>query len=207
MTRGSGCARGLDRGARWLGRHWLAVMNLFWGLYVGLALLAPVLMQVGWTGPGKVIYLLYRPACHQRPERSFFLGGPQGAYSLEELSAAGVDVDPLARAIGSPSLGWKVAVCERDTALYGAVFVAGLVYGLFRKRLRRLRIPLWACLLLLLPMAVDGTLQLFGLYESTWLVRSATGALFGIGPVLFAYPLLDESLADLNPHHPLPPAH
>jgi len=166
-----------------------------------------VLMQVGWTGPSKVIYLLYRPACHQRPERSFFLGGPQGAYSLEELSAAGVDVDPLARAIGSPSLGWKVAVCERDTALYGAVFVAGVVYGLFRKRLRRLRIPLWAFLLFLFPMAVDGTLQLFGLYESTWLLRASTGALFGIGPVLFAYPLFDESLANLSPRHPAPPAH
>jgi hypothetical protein len=53
-----------------LAKHWLALANLLWGLYVGLPLLAPVLMDAGWTAPAKVIYTLYRPACHQRPERS-----------------------------------------------------------------------------------------------------------------------------------------
>lgn len=204
VTRGSGCARGLDRVARWLGRHWLAVINLFWGAYIGLAILAPVLMLAGWTGPAKAIYLLYRPACHQRPERSFFLGGPHIAYSGDELAAAGIDVDPLARANGSAAVGFKIAVCERDTALYGSVFVSGLIYGVFRKRLRRLRLPLWACLLFLAPLAVDGSLQLFGLYESTWPLRALTGVLFGLGPVLYAYPLIDESLVDMGPPRPVP---
>ena len=196
VSRATGCMRRLDRAGRWIGRHWLALMNLFWGGYVGLALLAPVLMLLGWAGPAKAIYLLYRPACHQRPERSFFLGGPQGSYSAEDLQAAGVDVDPLARAIGNAQTGFKVAMCERDTALYGAVAATGLAYAVFRKRMRRIRLPLWAGLLFVAPMAVDGTLQLLGFYESTWLLRSLTGVLFGIGPVLLAYPLLDESLGD-----------
>jgi len=70
---------------------------------------APVFMDVGWTVPAKVIYTVYRPACHQRPERSYFLGGPQAVYSKEELAAAGVDVDPFTRAIGNATVGWKVA--------------------------------------------------------------------------------------------------
>lgn len=194
-----GCAQGVNRGARWLARHWLALLNLFWSIYVGLPVLAPVLMDVGWTGPAGAIYLLYRPACHQRPERSFFIDGPKAAYSRPELAAAGIDVDPLARAIGNATIGWKMAFCERDTAMYGATLATGLVYGLLRKRLRRMRrMPFRIYLLFLIPIGVDGTLQLIGLYESSWLARSLTGALFGVGSALFAYPYLDDSFGD--PH-------
>jgi len=117
-----------------MAKHWLALANLVWGLYVGLPLLAPVLMDAGWTVPAKVIYTVYRPACHQRPERSYFYGGPSAVYSIEELEAAGVDTDPFARAIGNEQVGWKVAFCERDVAIYGSIFITGLVYGLIRKR-------------------------------------------------------------------------
>ncbi|HSJ59189.1 MAG TPA: hypothetical protein VLC95_18530, partial [Anaerolineae bacterium] len=74
-----------DRAIWRLAVHWLFLVNLFWGLYVGLPFLAPVLMNAGLETPAKLIYLLYRPACHQRPERSYFLGGPQATYSIEEL--------------------------------------------------------------------------------------------------------------------------
>jgi len=195
-----GCAQRVNRGARWLARHWLALINLFFGFYVGLPVLAPLMMDVGWTGPASAIYLLYRPACHQRPERSFFIDGRQAAYSKEELAAAGIDVDPLARAIGNPTVGWKVAFCERDTAIYGAILATGLVYGLFRKRLRRLRIPAGIALLFLVPVGIDGTLQLFGLYESTWLARALTGVVLGVGAALFAYPYLDDGLSDQAGH-------
>ncbi len=51
-------------------------------------------------------------------------------------------------------------------------------------------------LLFLIPMGIDGVLQLFGFYESTWLIRTITGVIFGAGPVFFAYPYLDEGFAD-----------
>ena len=31
--------------------------------------------------------------------------------------------------VGSPELGYKVAFCERDVAIYLAVLLAGLAYG------------------------------------------------------------------------------
>jgi len=181
-----------------LATHWLALANLFWGLYVGLPVLAPVLMNAGLVLPAKVIYTIYRPACHQRPERSYFIGGPQHVYSLEELSAAGVDVNPLARAIGNEQLGWKFAFCERDTAIYGSIFLTGLLYGLIRRRLGGWQMRFRYYLIFLLPMGVDGVLQLFGFYESNWLWRTVTGVIFGLGSVLFAYPYLEEGFADVR---------
>jgi uncharacterized membrane protein len=181
-----------------LAKHWLALANLFWGLYVGLPLLAPVLMDAGWTLPAKVIYTVYRPACHQRPERSYFIGGPEIAYTPEELEAAGVDLDPFARDIGNETVGWKVAFCERDVAIYGAIFVTGLVYALVRRRLKNWRMPFRYFALFLIPMAIDGLLQLFGLYESTWLRRTITGVIFGAGAVFFAYPYVEEGFTDIR---------
>jgi len=181
-----------------LATHWLALANLFWGLYVGLPVLAPVLMNAGLVLPAKVIYTIYRPACHQRPERSYFIGGPQHVYSLEELSAAGVDVNPLARAIGNEQLGWKFAFCERDTAIYGSIFLTGLLYGLIRRRLGGWQMRFRYYLIFLLPMGVDGILQLFGFYESNWLWRTITGVIFGLGSVLFAYSYLEEGFADVR---------
>ena len=181
-----------------LAKHWLALANIFWGLYVGLPLLAPVLMDAGMELPAKAIYLVYRPLCHQRPERSYFYGGEQLVYSAEELVEAGVSVGLLSRDIGNEAVGWKVAFCERDVAIYGAIFVTGLVYAIVRKRLRGWRMKLRYFALFLVPMGVDGLLQLVGLHESTWLLRSITGAIFGVGAVIFAYPYADEGFADVR---------
>jgi uncharacterized membrane protein len=188
----------VDKAIFKLAKHWLLLANLLWGLYVGLPILAPVLMNAGWTVPAKAIYTIYRPACHQRPERSYFYGGPAAIYSVEELEAAGVDTNPFAREIGNEQVGWKVAFCERDVAIYGSIFLMGIVYAVFRKQLRTRRMRFRYFALFLVPMAIDGILQLFGLYESTWLMRSLTGAIFGIGAVLFAYPYVDEGFADVR---------
>ena len=53
---------------RWVLRfthHWLKFVIAFFGLYVGLPFLAPVLMHVGATGPAQAIYTVYSPMCHQ----------------------------------------------------------------------------------------------------------------------------------------------
>jgi uncharacterized membrane protein len=189
---------GADKAIFKLATHWLALMNLFWGLYVGLPFLAPIFMNAGYELPAKAIYTLYRPACHQRPERSYFVGGSAFIYSPEELASAGVDLDPFARDIGNVQVGWKVAFCERDVAIYGTIFLTGLAYGLVRKRLKGWRMQFRFFVLFLIPMGLDGTLQLFGFYESTWLRRSITGAIFGAGAVLFAYPYIEEGFADVR---------
>jgi uncharacterized membrane protein len=181
-----------------LAKHWLALANIFWGLYVGLPLLAPVLMDAGVELPAKAIYLVYRPLCHQRPDRSYFYGGEQVVYSKEELADAGVNVGLFSRDIGNEQVGWKVAFCERDVAIYFAIFVTGLFYAVLRKRFRGWRMKLRYFALFLVPMAVDGLSQLVGLHESNWILRTITGGIFGVGAVLFAYPYADEGFADVR---------
>jgi uncharacterized membrane protein len=58
--------------------------------------------------------------------------------------------------------------------------------------------PLRYFALFLIPMAIDGLLQLFGLYESTWLRRTITGVPFGVGAVFFAYPYVEEGFSDIR---------
>jgi uncharacterized membrane protein len=188
----------LDKAIFRLAKHWLALANIFWGLYVLLPVLAPVMQDAGWTVPARVIYTIYRPACHQRPERSYFVGGEQFVYTPEELAARDVDLDPFVRDIGNETVGWKMAFCQRDVAIYGSMFLAGLAYGLVRRRLIGWKLPFRYFLLFLVPMGIDGILQLFAFYESTWVLRTITGVIFGVGAVIFAYPYLEEGFGDVR---------
>jgi uncharacterized membrane protein len=177
-------------------RYWLPVVNLVVAVFVGLPFLAPVLMAYGFTDAATAIYAAYQLVCHQWAFRSYFLFGPRVEYGTA-LSAL-VGPDGMYSAIGSPELGYKVAFCERDVAIYLAVLVAGLAYGRFRDRLPVLGLTGYG--LLILPMAIDGFTQLFGLRESTVELRTATGLLFGVASVWLIYPRIDAIFArDLGP--------
>ena len=182
-----------------IARHWLAIFNVAWGTYVLLPFLAPVLMNVGLVAPARVIYAVYSIMCHQLPDHSYFLFGPEAAPNELALEAGGMaaGLGPLAQRqfVGNELLGFKVAICQRDVAIYGAVLAAGLLFALVRSRLPTLSLRWY--LLLLIPMALDGGTQLFGWRESTWLLRTLTGALFGAASVWLAYPYIDEAMQDV----------
>ncbi len=142
-------------------RRWLFVITVLVGIYVGLPWLAPLFMEIGWTGAGKVIYLIYSTQCHQLPQRSFFLFGPQAMYSLAQVQAVWQNTtNPfiLRQFVGNVAMGWKVAWSDRMVSMYGGVFLGSLLFWPLRKRLRSL--PLWAFALLILPMAVDGGMHM-----------------------------------------------
>lgn len=185
----------LDKLIFQLARHWLFLANLVWGLYVGLPILAPVLMLTGHLWLGNLIHTAYKVACHQMPWRSFFIGGPRMVYTYEELVAL-VGPALTLRYAGDATIGYAVAICQRDVAIYGAILLAGLVFGLVRRWLKPL--PIWAFVLLLVPMGIDGITQLFGLRESNWQLRVITGALFGLASVWLAYPYLEEGMRDIR---------
>jgi uncharacterized membrane protein len=191
----------LDKLVLALAEHWLFLVNLVLAVYSGLPLLAPVLMGLGYARPAQLIYTIYQPLCHQLPQRSFFLFGPQLAYSLETLQELlgpqTLATDSLARAfIGNAALGYKMAYCQRDTAMYGSMLLAGMVFGLVRHRLKPLTFTRY--LISLAPWAVDGLAQFLGFYESTWQMRTITGSLFGLATVWFAYPYLEAGTAELR---------
>ncbi len=153
---------------RLFANHWLLIFNTAWGLFVILPWLAPLFMEWGLIWPGKAVYFIYNFFCHQLPERSWFLFGPQFSYPQTEIAQAwGLSMSEISgelirrRFIGTPELGWKVAWSDRMVSMYGSIFLFGLGYALLRKRGIRLKgIKWWMFLLLIAPMALDGTTHL-----------------------------------------------
>lgn len=170
-----------DRVVYRLRRNWLLVFSVVFGHYVGLPFLAPFFMQIGWQMPGKSIYFIYSFLCHQLPQRSFFLFGPQSMYSLSDLQANLADSTnllTLRQFIGNPEMGWKVAWSDRMVSMYASILIFAWLWWPLRRRIRQL--PLWGFVLLLLPMAIDGgshfvsDLAGFGQgfrYTNTWLAE------------------------------------
>jgi len=192
----TGFTNAIENFAEYISRHWAGMINLLLLAYVAMPFLAPVFMQVGWTFPARAIYAIYTPACHQLPERSYFLFGESAVYDEHALQASGVELSDnllLRRQyIGDEVHGWKVAICERDVAIYGAMFLTGLIFALASFRFPQLSWKLF--LLFLIPIGLDGGLQLIGLHQSNWLYRTITGVIFGIGVIWLIYPYLAKSM-------------
>jgi uncharacterized membrane protein len=216
----------LDRRILWLARHWVLAFNLFVGVYVGLPFLAPALMAAGLPAPARVLYGVYSGLCHQLGYRSFFLFGERLTYPRDIFQQySGIDpnfIEPNgyptgfweSRAfVGNAQMGYKVALCERDVAIYGVILLAGMVYAVpwVRRRVKPLHWALWI-LIGLGPIAFDGFSQLFSQYpynqlalfklfpyrESTALLRVLTGGLFGLANVWLAYPYVEESMREIK---------
>lgn len=193
-------ARVADGIIAFVAKHWLALFNTAWGIYVLAPFAAATLMHWGLTAPGLFIYRIYSFFCHQLPDHSYFLFGPYLAPTRAQLVAAGMPdtanvlIERLF--IGNADIGWKVALCERDIAIYGAVFLTGIVFALIRDRVQ-VRFNWKWLIVFAVPMAIDGFTQMLGWRESNWWLRSVTGALFGIGAVLWAYPFVDAAMRDL----------
>lgn len=179
---------------RHVGKHWLLLANFVMLLYIGLPLLAPLLAQAGEPLWASRIHTLFSPLCHQLPERSFFLFGPHITYTHDELLALVGDSLTL-RYTGNADLGYKMAVCQRCTAIYSTWLLLGLAFGLVRYRLKPLRLRTF--LLLLIPMAVDGVGQLIGAWTSTWQSRVVTGVFFAVAIVWLTYPYLEQGMREM----------
>jgi hypothetical protein len=168
----------IDRAVRAAFRHWLVFVNGIALLYAGLPWIGPFLEGAGYGRLGRLIFVLYTPLCHQLPERSFFLGGHQVCY------------------------------CHRCTALYSTIALVGLLYGLIRWRAPLSnRLLGWATV----PILIDGLWHVADDYLP-WLdlrwggdapgslnfwVRMITGALFGVAAVLWLYPRIHQTFAEV----------
>ena len=212
---------GADRFSYWLSRHYMTLFNTFVLIYVGLPFLAPVFMALGFTSPARLIYRGYGSVCHQFAFRSWFLFGKQAVYPRAEAGVEGLltygqatgldEADQFAARefVGNPALGYKVALCERDVAIYGGILLFGLVFSLTGKRIKPLPWYLWI-LVGILPIAVDGISQLLSqpplntlpvlsqipYRESTPFLRTLTGGLFGLSTAWFGYPMVEDTMVE-----------
>lgn len=208
----------LQRAILGLARHWFLIANLISGSVLTLGFLAPALMAIGAEGAGQTIYSLLSPHSHQLPQRSYFLFGQADllqTYSLEELIRYGADPDRLQMFVGNNAIGFKTALNHRMIAIFAAIFLGGIGWGLAGGRPR---LGAVGFMLLLLPLLLDGfshmnsensgqgfresnqwAVQLTGglfspdFYRGTtvgslnWFLRTVTGLLFGLGLVWFLF--------------------
>jgi uncharacterized membrane protein len=93
--------------------------------------------------------------------------------------------------------GHQLGMCERNFSIYASMFIGSLIFVLSKKRIPG--IPWWLWILMILPMAIDGTTQMFGLRESTLELRVLTGTLFGLANVWFALPLIQKTILESLP--------
>ena len=219
-----------DRVSYWISKRYLLLLNLFMLLYVGLPFLAPTLMKLGAEVPAQMLYRVYKPLCHQFAFRSFFVFGEQPFYPLAEANVAGYKTfeeatgitgvdDPYSLSrfdarnyVGDDTVGYKVALCERDVAIYLAILIFGVVFGLTGRRFKSLHWIAWL-LIGIAPIGLDGFSQLFSQFNWDWLatlvpyrestpfLRVLTGALFGLSTAWFAYPNIEESMSETRQYY------
>lgn len=168
-------AEKIDGLARWVLRHWLLFANGLVILYAGVPWLSPLAYAAGYPLLGRLLFLAYRPFCHQIPERSFFL------------------------------FGYQVAYCHREVAMYTTLAVGGLLFALVRDRIRPIPLRLGGLLLLPMLLdggmhMIDDLAQLGfrggGDAPGTlnFALRIITGLLFAAFVLLAVYPRLERDL-------------
>ena len=213
-----------DRFSWWLSRWYMVVIAGLLMLYVGLPFLAPVFARAGATGPARLIYTIYSPLCHQLPFRSWFLWGSQAYYPRELAGIPGVatyeqftgssgvrvtaerkftGVEELG--FGAEAAGYKVALCQRDVAIYAAMAFFALLFIATGRKIKALPWYLWV-LIGLGPIGLDGFSQLPSLIaqlpdwmlirESTPVLRSLTGGLFGLTTAWYLFPMIEDSMRE-----------
>jgi uncharacterized membrane protein len=156
----------LNRVAYRFARHWLFLANSFLFVYLAQLFLAPALAAAGHRGLARPIYRFDGLFCHQRPDRSFSV------------------------------FGQKMACCQRCAAIYGSMFLLGLLFVALRNRITA---PSWRAVgLLALPLVIDGGAQLVGLHESNVVLRLITGAIFAAGVCWLLFPYLETGFAQMR---------
>jgi len=207
-----------NRFSLWFSKHYLHVVMGFLILVVGLAFLAPLLMEWGLPDAAQNIYSLFHLFCHQLAFRSLFLFGEQAFYPRELANieglmtygeVTGLDEEDFATAsafLGSPEMGYKVALCQRDIAIQSSLLLFTLIFAVARQKIKPIPIYIWF-IFGFLSIALDGGTQLLsqlGLQGLSWLTpresapwqRLLTGALFGLFSAWFILPILRESMLE-----------
>lgn len=195
--------------ANWMEKNMIVLIMAFLTLYSFLPVFSPILFKLDAPKPAIAIQKVYRYLCHQRVDRSVFLFAENkivAFYTVDELKELGViPNEPIVKFgyrddeygypfWGNEQVGYKVAYCIRDTALYTGLVVMGwaiifYVKVLKKKLSKKLHWIVYA--LLMLPMVIDGIFQTIAeiakfsfvpyQYIDSIEKRVITGVLFGAG--------------------------
>jgi uncharacterized membrane protein len=177
-------------------------------------------MKAGIETPAKLIYVIYKPFCHQLAFRSFFLYGEQAFYPRELAEMSDViayedlfsyvetsdDLMDARNFLGNEFTGYKIAFCERCLAIYGSMLLFSILFWLSKNRIPSIPWYLWI-LLGFGPIGLDGVSQipsLMGITMPAWMImrestpffRVLTGTLFGVTTFWYLLPQVEKSMRE-----------
>jgi uncharacterized membrane protein len=160
-------------------RHWLGILIALVVLFTVPIVLVPFLESTDI------------PVLQQLSDLVFRLYGGPVCHQLPERSLF--------------IFGHQMTVCARCFAIYAAFLAGCILFAFVRTKLKPWNIIYFV--LLCVPMAIDGTTQLFGIeiprrigpgWELIWMAESTnelrliTGAIFGLAGALYVLPFLQE---------------
>jgi uncharacterized membrane protein len=130
--------------------------------WVSLILLAPIAKANGFENISAPIYKFFSFICHQMDSRSFHVENHQ------------------------------FAVCARCFGVYFGLLFGFLIYPLLRKIDEIEPLPRFWLFLAMIPIGIDWSLGVFGIWENTHLSRFLTGLILGTTCAVFIVPALVE---------------
>lgn len=137
-------------------------------VWVLLIVLPPVALFEGWSGIANPLYNFFSYICHQQTARSFHM------------------------------LGHQFGVCSRCFGVYFGLFLGFAMYPLWRD-VKDVEPPARFWLFLsMIPIAVDWSLGIFGIWENTHASRFITGLILGFACGTFIVPAIVDISRNLS---------
>jgi len=180
------------------------VYTLLFLVLVGSILATPILAE---SQDMESVYNAFGHTCHQKLSRSLCIfNDGEGRWIEDCVPQTGEYIKGLADSRATEvtrdgATGYKMPVCARDIGLYAAMLFGAAVYPLVRELKDKRMLPAIYLVLGILPLALDGGLQLGTIllkafevidftYESTNAIRFATGIIAGFASSFYAIPVL-----------------
>ncbi len=137
-------------------------------LWAFAIVLAPITKLNGLTSISSPLYAFFSYMCHQISERSFHIAHEQ------------------------------FGVCSRCFGVYFGLFAGFAIYPLWRNIDEIEPIPRFWLFLSLIPIAIDWSLTMFGIWENNHASRFITGLILGIACATFIVPAIVEITRNLT---------
>lgn len=133
-------------------------------LWIAAILLPPVAAAAGDKWLAQGVYSFFGLICHQMPSRSFFIFGHQ------------------------------MGVCSRCFGVYSGLLAGVLAYPLWRRIENTDPLPRFWLFAAMIPIGLDWSLTILGIWENTFTTRFVSGSILGIACATYILPAAVETV-------------